>query len=164
MTEPAPSPSASSRPQLPRWTPSGFFALRTPLLAFEEFLALGADLRGAATPSEDKERLAEALAADAARQRERLTEILGRPEVLEALFIASPSLEESLGIWRESPDSERGQKVERGLLRYVSRMAARPTPFGLFAGCSVGRGAASTRLAQAPKDTSRRHSRLDMDC
>jgi hypothetical protein len=70
--------------------------------------------------------------------RGRLRELLGRPEIREAIFVASPSLDESMGAWLEQPASERGQKVERTLMRYLVRMAGRSTPFGLFAGCSVG--------------------------
>lgn len=101
---------------------AGFFAFRTPLLPFAELLAFGEGGR----------------ATDRATLRARLRDAVSRPEVREALFIASPSLDESFDIWLRDPDSERGQKVERTLVRYFARMAARPTPFGLFAGCSVG--------------------------
>ena len=140
--------------------PSGFFALRTPLLPFDELRQLGDGLSAtaAAAPA-----LAAALDRDRQLARARLRAIVERPEVREALFVASPSLDESLAVWREAPDSERGAKVERTLVRYVARMCARPTPFGLFAGCSVGTLAAETRLELAARGAYRRHARLDCD-
>ncbi|OJT16483.1 hypothetical protein BO221_49945 [Archangium sp. Cb G35] len=146
------------------FVPSGFFALRTPLLPFDELLAWseGLSAREAARQG-DLARLEAALAADRALLRERLQAALARPEVREALFLASPSLDESHGSWRKAPESERGQKVERALVRYWSRLAGRATPFGLFAGCSVGHLDAATRLALAGRERYQRHARLDMD-
>src|SRR6185503_11884667 len=96
--------------------PSGFFALRTPLLPFDELRQLGDGLSAtaAAAPA-----LAAALDRDRQLARARLRAIVERPEVREALFVASPSLDESLAVWREAPESERGAKVERTLVRYV---------------------------------------------
>jgi hypothetical protein len=144
------------------FTPAGFFALRTPLLPFDELLAWGKDLQAPAALA-DPLRLEEALAADRARLRHRLRSVINRPEVREALFVASPDLDERLPVWLDEPDSKAGQKMERALVRYFARMAGRATPFGLFAGCSVGTLAATTRLALAERGRYRRHTRLDMD-
>ena len=142
--------------------PSGFFALRTPLLPFDDLLAWS-DGQQAASADDDLMRLQAAFAADRACLRERLQHVFARPEVREALFVASPDLEERLDLWLREPDSDDGQKIERALVRYFSRMAGRATPFGLFAGCSVGTLAAETRLALDGRDRYRRHTRLDMD-
>jgi thiopeptide-type bacteriocin biosynthesis protein len=156
----APPETKSPKVVAPTLEPAGFFALRTPLLPFDELSAFGAGLHAvAATPAD----LPAALAADRQLLRQRLRALVARPEVLEALFIASPSLEESLPAWHEAPESERGQKVERSLVRYLTRMSARATPFGLFAGCSVGRLGATTELVIAARDRYRRHTRLDGD-
>ncbi|HEV2852350.1 MAG TPA: lantibiotic dehydratase [Thermoanaerobaculia bacterium] len=148
------------------FTPADFFAFRTPLLPFEELETWSEGLEAAAA-LEEAERLEQALAADRARLRARLAELAARPEVLEAVFLASPSLYESLALWRAQPDSKKGQRAERALVRYIYRMAARATPFGLFSGCSVGRidpaPGARTRIAVAPRSTYERHTRLDMD-
>jgi len=141
---------------------SGFFVLRTPLLPFQEFLSWGDGL-GASAALQRSSGVDEALAADRAKLRKRLRQIVGRPEVREALFVASPSLDDSLELWLREPESERGQKVERTLVRYFTRMVARATPFGLFAGCSVGTMDAQTRLALDPRSSYQRHTRLDMD-
>jgi thiopeptide-type bacteriocin biosynthesis protein len=141
-------------------TAAPFFVVRTPLLPFDEWIALG---DGLTAPSADD--VAAALARDRAEARVRLRALVARPEVREALFVASPSLDEALEIWTQAPTSERGLKAERSLVRYIARMCGRPTPFGLFAGCTVGRVDASspTRLELAPRAQYRRHTRLDMD-
>ena len=127
----------------PRLDHQGFFAFRTPALPFADlFTETGAD-----TPA----------------TRARLLDLVARPEVLDALFLASPDLCEALEHWRQAPESEKGQRAERSLMRYLSRMAARPTPFGLFAGCAVGRIGEATRLSVAPREEYIRHTRLDND-
>src|SRR5438552_18348714 len=92
--------------------PAGFFSARSSLLPWDAFLAF-----------EDRASL-RALVAD--------------PAVREAIFLASPSLEESLEYWERDPSSERGKKVELSLVKYVARLSSRATPFGLFAGVSLG--------------------------
>ena len=141
---------------------SGFFVLRTPLLPFDEFLDWGAGLSAPAA-LDDAERLALSLAEDRKALRARLSQIVARPEVLEALYVASPDLEENLDVWRRSPESSRGRRVERALVRYFSRMTSRATPFGLFAGITTGRIADDTRLLLADRLSNKRHTRLDMN-
>ncbi len=116
------------------FVPSGFFAFRTPLLPFEEVEAWSA---GLAAPAAGAEELAAALAADRAMLRARLGALAERPDVAEALFVASPSLAEALDTWRRDPDGKKGLRAERALVRYFLRMASRATPFGLFSGCST---------------------------
>jgi thiopeptide-type bacteriocin biosynthesis protein len=144
------------------FTPSGFFVLRTPLLPFDELLASSDGLE-AASAIEDPARLEAAWTADRTRLRDRLRTVLTRPEARDALFVASPDLEERLDVWLQAPESEPGQKIERALVRYFARMAGRATPFGLFAGCSVGTLGDETHLVLAGRAHYRRHTRLDMD-
>lgn len=139
-----------------------FFALRTPLLPFDDLIAWGDGLQAASTGS-DLARLEEAVAADRACLRQRLMLTYARPEVREALFLASPDLEQRLELWLREPESEQGQKIERALIRYFVRMAGRSTPFGLFAGCSVGTLGGQSQLALVGRAEYRRHTRLDMD-
>jgi thiopeptide-type bacteriocin biosynthesis protein len=140
---------------------SGFFALRTPLLPLDELHGFSRDLR--APQADGEPARAEALAHDRRLLRERLSALVARPEVREALFVASPSLDESLPAWLKQPGSERARKVERALVRYFARMCARPTPFGLFAGFTVGTLGERTRLELGPRASYRRHTRLDGD-
>jgi len=149
--------------------PSGFFVFRTPLLPFEELAAWSAGLEagGALERETDPARLAAALTADRERLRSRLRDLCARPEIREALFLASPSLSEGLELWRAQPEGKKGPRAERALVRYLYRMAARATPFGLFSGCSLGpvdaRPEARTRLTLGPLAAYERHTRLDMD-
>ena len=145
-----------------RVTASGFFALRTPVLPFDTLEALGSGLEAAAVAGGDGPRLEAALEADRNRLRERIGCLLARPAVREALFLASPSLDEALPSWRSEPDGEKGRKTERALVRYLYRMAGRATPFGLFAGCAVGELKGPTRL-RVESGPMLRRTRLDMD-
>src|SRR5262245_50075521 len=122
---------------------AGGFHLRTPLLPFDVFLALGG--------------------RDPAGARARLRAHVESREFRDALFVASPDLDEALEIWLADPESDRGQRAERALVKYFSRAAGRATPFGLFAGTSVGRIGEATDLALDATGRGVRHSRLDMD-
>ena len=139
----------------PPFADGGFFVLRSPLLPLDHFYQWGEDLERTADE--------EALARDAARVRARLRALVERPEIREAIFVASPGVDESLEHWLRDPDGERGQKVERSLFKYLARMAMRSTPFGLFAGGSVGRIGEETSLVIGRIAGHRRHTRLDGD-
>jgi hypothetical protein len=142
--------------------PSGFFVLRTPLLPFTEVTAWGHGLQAPAA-GEDPGVLAEAVAADRVQLRRRLEDIATTPEFRDSLFVASPSLAAAVDPWRKDPDSDKGRATERSLVSYLMRAAARPTPFGLFAGCMTGTIGARTRLRFEAMSRYRRHTRLDMD-
>ena len=144
------------------FTHSGFFALRTPLLPFDEFSAWGEGLK-ASTALDDPTRLEETFKSDCAHLRARLYQIVIRPEVQDALFVASPDFEEVFNLWVTAPESERGQRLEGALVRYFARMAGRATPFGLFAGCSVGLIGNETKLVIEGRANYQRHTRLDSD-
>ena len=62
-----------------------------------------------------------AYAADWERLRNRLRDVYRRLEVREALFVASPDLEDRLEVWVKEPDTEAGLKIERALVRYFLR-------------------------------------------
>jgi len=141
--------------------PSGFFVMRTPLLPHDSLVALSDGLEAGRVT--DPARLAEALAADRARLRQRLRDAIARPAIREAVFLASPSLDASLAIWERDPESRYGQKIERALWCYMARMAGRPTPAGLLAGWSTGAIADETELALEGVDAYRRHTQLDLD-
>jgi thiopeptide-type bacteriocin biosynthesis protein len=154
--------AASEPTPVSAFAPAGFFALRTPLLPFDELTSWSAGL-SATHLTDSSAALDAAYSADRLLLRQRLRDIISRPEVREALCVASPDLDDRLHVWDREPDSEAGEKIERALVRYFSRMAGRPTPFGLFAGCSVGTTGGPTKLALARRSSYRRHTRLDMD-
>lgn len=148
---------------------SGFVVLRTPLLPVDEFFGFSDSLRAhqaweTGAPSAVIE---QAWRTDVQALRARLHAILSRPDILQALFVASPSLEASIDYWRRDPDSKKGLQTERALVRYFARMSGRATPFGLFSGCSVGQTAtatdAETKLQLQSREHYRAVSRLDFD-
>lgn len=149
----------------PGFVPSGGFVWRTPLLPVDELHAWGANLTAADTldragPSDE---LDAAVAADRATLRQRLGASVERPEIREAIAVAAPRLEAAIATWLAEPTTKRGRGVERGLVRYLTRMATRPTPFGLFAGISTGSLSARTNLTLAPRERYGRHSQIDTD-
>lgn len=142
------------------FVPAGFFVLRTPLLPFDEMEAWTRDVPPEAQPGSGGDSGA---SGDRARLRQWLIDAVDRPELRDALFLGSPSLDDGLKTWRQEPDSERGRRVEAALVAYVSRAAARATPFGLFAGCTTGAIGPQTSLRLPSREQYRRHSRIDMD-
>jgi thiopeptide-type bacteriocin biosynthesis protein len=141
--------------------PHGFFLLRTPLLPVDELEAWSRGLRAPAAAG-DPAALQAAIAADRNALRGWLRELLTRPAVIEGLHLATPALLEALEEWRRDPDGKKGRRAEEALVRYAYRMAARATPFGIFAACTTGRVDTRNRLILAPQRSYRRHSRLDM--
>jgi thiopeptide-type bacteriocin biosynthesis protein len=138
------------------FAPAGFFVMRTPLLPFDEMAAWGDGIPAPGSVDDEAERNRAAL-------RDRLFAAVDRPELRDALFVGSPSVADSLDVWRKEPDSERGRRVESALVAYFSRAAARATPFGLFAGCTTGTVSSETRLRLQARERYRRYSRIDMD-
>lgn len=59
----------------------------------------------------------------------------------KALYLASPDFCSQLNDYKLNPEGfsyDKVQRIETTLLKYISRIASRCTPFGLFAGCTVG--------------------------
>lgn len=133
--------------------PNGSFVLRTPLYSIDEAFAWSEGLEAVRSPAEP-----EALERDRATLRARLRDFYRRPEVQEALYLASPKLARRS---RAFLDGAGDAKVERPLIRYFLRMCTRPTPFGTFAGSGVGRFGPATALVVAPVPQNARRTRLD---
>lgn len=140
--------------------PAGFVGVRSALLPWNTFGSW--EERVTASPSSEMG-LGDTFAESRTRLRARLRDLLSQPTLREALFIASPDLDQALAHWFEAPDSEKGLRAERSLVRYFSRMCGRSTPFGLFAGCSVGKVGERTSLRLSGQTGYVRHTRLDMD-
>ncbi len=117
--------------------PSGFFVLRTPLLPIATW--------GAWSGAEDP--------AGA------VLDAVSEPAVADALGLASPSLAAAV----RSGDAIRVSRAVPKLAAYLSRAATRSTPFGLFAGCSVGELGPRTVLQLPARAGYRRRTRLDND-
>ncbi len=153
--------SSESHSLVKRFRPAGFFLLRTPVLPLNDIQKYteGTSARFAIKNTSNLER---ALNNDRVLLRQRLRTVLERPLVKEALWLASPSLYRQIPRWIGEPNTVIGRKIERSLLRYFTRMASRPVPFGLFAGCSVGTVGSETSLKLAPQRSYRRNTRIDI--
>ncbi|MDE2754070.1 MAG: lantibiotic dehydratase [Gemmatimonadota bacterium] len=88
--------------------------------------------------------------------------IISTPHIADALRVASPTLAENLVGWEGRGSLRRRERMERTLVQYFARMCDRCTPFGLFAGVSVGEVAGETRLRLAGLHRYRRRSALDL--
>lgn len=83
----------------------------------------------------------------------------------EAIRMASPELLIALDKWKENPSSlsiEKQNGLEFSLLKYIARMSARCTPFGLFAGCTVGKIASKTNIVLESFEDFTRFTQFDM--
>lgn len=67
--------------------------------------------------------------------------VLSDPKIQEAFYIASPDFYNEFRkcINQEPEVFFKNERMISSVTRYIQRMATRCTPFGLFAGCSVGR-------------------------
>ena len=131
-------------------TDCGFFVLRSSALPVDEFIEWTSGLKaaqvvGTVTSSEQQEI---AWNQDVQILRDRLKRLVDRSDIYQALVVASPSLLLGVAHWKADPDSKKGLQAERALVRYFTRMCTRATPFGLFAGCSIGR--TTTCTSEAP--------------
>jgi hypothetical protein len=90
------------------------------------------------------------------------TKILDQ-QVQEAIYIASPVLYAELQKYLNGEITDRSERkrIESALFRYISRMSSRCTPFGLFAGCSMGEVRGNKTFIRLD-DNFNRHTRLDM--
>ena len=121
--------------------PADFFVLRRPLCPLDDYVAMQERLRNG-TP------LAAVLQSVYTDERCR-----------EALFYASPAVHAALIAWQEG-GPQPSEKLLLTLYKYYVRMTTRSTPFGLFAGISVGHWGEASDLRAQPTVT--RHVRLDM--
>lgn len=87
------------------------------------------------------------------------------PIVREAIFLAAPDFYKEFEKWlsKEIVDKKKKQRIQESVLKYLSRMSSRCTPFGIFAGTAVGSiGNESSIFLNALEDN-KRHTRLDMN-
>ena len=122
------------------------YVLRTPLLSIDYYKKL--------------------TAADAVSEAD-LREICQDKLIREAIFLASPSLLFEIDKWlaHELTDPKKCNRLKDAVLKYVARICARCTPFGLFAGCTVGQFSDedSSQIEVKNSADHTRHSRLDMN-
>lgn len=126
------------------YTTEKTFLLRTPLFPFQPVAAF---LEGKEEPDVFFKKLAT------------------HPIFKEALFVASPTLHDEMAKWLqgEITDAKEKEKLIASLFKYFSRMSYRCTPYGLFAGISLGELSGSTNLTLDEQKNYSKHTRLDMD-
>ena len=113
-------PGTSLRSLAIRYEPLDGFVLRAPLLPLDCYRALSR------APG----------AAKGAPNTDELRRLASNPHVRRALAVGSLSLLDALA--RDGQPASRASRSRSRLLRYLIRMATRPTPFGLFAGVAIG--------------------------
>lgn len=94
-----------------------------------------------------------------------LKEICDNKVVQEAIFLASPNLHTKMIKWLngELNDKKEIKNLPLAIYKYLARMSSRCTPFGLFAGNSIGYVGAETNLTIPAAKDYRRVTRLDMN-
>ncbi|RNL68585.1 hypothetical protein ED312_23265 [Sinomicrobium pectinilyticum] len=96
---------------------------------------------------------------------ERIKNILKDPTIREAIFLASPPLYKQIVRWENNQikEEKKRNRLKTSILKYIFRMSTRPTPFGLFAGCAVGKFEDNTNIKLSNYKSNNRHTRLDMN-
>lgn len=132
----------------PTYTTHEYFILRTPLYPFDFIKNLV-----------NKPEIAD----------HELNAIGNKPLVQEAIYLASPHLYAEMNKWLKGEfgtgkkDLKNLHKLKSGLMRYLLRMSARCTPFGLFAGFSTGSFGDHTAIRLLEQEANISHTRLDMN-
>lgn len=93
-------------------------------------------------------------------------EIWNNTVVKEAIFLASPSLYHALEKNFESAEPQQNKAtlaIHLAFLKYISRMSSRSTPFGLFAGCSIGKVSNHTHIKLTNPTEFKRQTGFDMN-
>lgn len=95
---------------------------------------------------------------------EDLKAICKDKRIKEAIFLASPDLSSEINKWINNQlNEEKSKKIRYSVLKYLSRMSSRCTPFGLFAGTAVGEFNNTTNIELEQNTKNNRHTRLDMN-
>ncbi len=91
--------------------------------------------------------------------------ICNNPVIKEAIFLASPNLYSKIEKWQngELADKKELTNLPQAIYKYLVRMSSRCTPFGLFAGNSVGEIGGETDLTIPSIKNYRRVTSLDMN-
>lgn len=94
-----------------------------------------------------------------------LFDLLNSNLVRVAIHLASPELISELDKFLTNLTAthpEKKMKLELALLKYIARLSSRATPFGIFAGCTTGKIAASTQIQIKDKEFHEVCTQFDM--
>jgi len=118
------------------------FVLRTPLLSLSNYFEL---LEGYSL--------------------EKAFNLYNTPIIKEAINLASPELLNGLDKWvsgNSTLSNDKKKAFELTFLKYMARISSRCTPFGLFAGCSVGDLDSETNIILDSQNNHQRFTQFDM--
>lgn len=101
-----------------------------------------------------------ALPRDAAGIEAFLLDWVKDPHIEEALYVASASLFTRMKKWTDGAPLD--EKLTQSLIKYLIRVCARPTPFGLFSGVALGKFSDVTNLSCRGAGHDTRSARLDI--
>jgi hypothetical protein len=92
-------------------------------------------------------------------------ELLNDKLFQEAIYLASSEFfnESQWNNHKKIEGAKDALKLRISLLKYFTRMAIRCTPFGLFAGCGVGKIGGNSNIVPVPTCKFKSNTRLDMD-
>ena len=90
-------------------------------------------------------------------------EMLNNTIFREAVFLASPELYAQIVKWEKGDllDLKKIEKLQFSILKYITRISTRCTPFGLFATCGVGEFGLDTNIQLNKTNKYKRHTRFD---
>ncbi|HJT56316.1 MAG TPA: lantibiotic dehydratase [Ktedonobacteraceae bacterium] len=152
---------AAGKEQLSLYAPVGFFMLRAPAFPTQVFTRLSTT--GHISNPAAADDLDAALRTRQDNSLQLLQELAARPEVIQAVAVASPSLWNGLErLARHECSPAQEKKIYSSLLRYLIRMSTRPTPFGLFSGVACGTFADETLTCLTSRAIARFRTRPDM--
>ena len=90
--------------------------------------------------------------------------LFSQPYFREAIYLTSQNLYQELSKWLNDKDfdAKREERLTLSLYKYLIRMSSRSTPYGLFAGCAMG------KISEQPTSIDldshhHKHARLDMN-
>ena len=132
-------------PNSPTYQASDYFMTRTPILPISHY---------------------QHMFKDSTMNPDQLLAAFQDPVLQEALLVASPDLYYALQNTDFSKPSRATRQIISSLTRYFIRMTTRPTPFGLFAGISIGhfgQPGEATNITIASPDQHTKRARPDME-
>ncbi|WP_322923287.1 lantibiotic dehydratase [Paenibacillus campi] len=91
---------------------------------------------------------------------DELLSYMNHPVIREAIAVSSPSLYKHF--MKNKLDHKQKKKLENSIFKYVNRISTRPTPFGLFAGVTIGEFGDQTQLEIATAAQHHKRARADM--
>ncbi|KAF0824163.1 lantibiotic dehydratase [Cytobacillus firmus] len=133
----------NNKKEEPLYSLLDYFMLRSPLMPFQVY--------------------SEMSSLEGEQAEEQLFQLMKNREIREAIYVSSPSLYHSLIKLEKFSDSPKKNQLIKSALKYLIRMSARPTPFGLCSGVEAGRIGDKTDLVIPDNRQFKKRARPDME-